>query len=305
MQINSICFHPKTHQVGGGQVPAYAFSTWCRILEVRCGVSYGIDNDCDWMFLSTPGIMKTDYIQEIEKPFAMMIHAEFDKDLYPALDKLLDHEMCKLVVVIGEQYWGFTKPQLYWHPCTLPQYLMKEDTTFDNSNRYGLLYAARISSWKGINKLAALSEYDHFFSEVDGRIDVYGKQSSDFVIEPGRYTFKDEAYSIYDFDTMGQLYRQYRYIWDVSGSPTYELEIKRLNLAAVEAMKFGCIPIAGGDSAYPFARKWIVDLNRGFPSDYLGSQQRMKEQVLQSPICYDAVQKQVENIINHMEQYCD
>lgn len=303
--INSICFHPETHQVGGGQVPAFAFKAWCEILNIDCNMHVGVDNDCDWLFLSTPGIMKADYIHDIEVPFAMMIHAEFDFDLYPALTYLLHHEMCKLVVVIGEGYWNFDKPELYWHPCTLPEYLISENTHFDNSNRYGLLYAARISSWKGINKLAALSEYDHFFSEVDGRIDVYGEQSSEFKIEPGRYDMKNKAYSIYEFDKMEKLYQQYRYIWDVSGNANYQLEIKRLNLAAVEAMRFGCIPIAGASSAYPFARKWIVDLNRGFPSDYISAQTQMKEEVLQSPICYDSVQSQVENIIDFMEKYCD
>jgi hypothetical protein len=242
-------------------------------------------------------------MEEIKVPFAMMVHAEFDNDIYPSIDLLLNDPFCKLVVVIGEGYWMSQQPQLYWHPCTLPYYLMTEDTEFDNSNRYGLLYAARISRWKGINKLAALSQYHHFLSSVENRIDIYGKQTSDFVIEPGNYQMMNERYNIWDFEKMGQLYSRYKYIWDVSGTAEYKMPIKRLNLAAIEAMKFGCIPIADPDTCYPFAQQWIVNLNRGFPEHYKISQLAMKELVLQSPICYDQVKKQVENIIDFMEDF--
>lgn len=302
-QINSVCFHPEEEQVGGSQVPAYAFKDWCKILKVRCGVTYNIDNDCDWMFLSTAGQIHENYLNKIEVPFAMMIHAEFDNDIYPNIDHLLDHEMCKLVVVIGEGYWITNQPQLYWHPCTLPYYLMADHTQFDNSNRYGLLYAARISSWKGINKLAALSQFKYFQNEVDNRIDIYGKQSSDFVIEKGNYNMMNERYNIYDFEKMGHLYSRYKYIWDVSGTAEYTMPIKRLNLAAVEAMKFGCIPIADSDTCYPFANKWIVNLEKGFPANYRLAQEKMKKEVLKSPICYNSVKQQVENIIDFMEKF--
>lgn len=303
MRINSICFHPLKEQVGGSQIPAYAFQAWCDILKVDCDIDTVINNNCDWMFLSTAGTINDPDIGEITVPFAMMIHAEFDANIYPEADNLLNHELCKLVVVIGEGYWITKQTQLYWHPCTLPYYLMTEDTEFETSNRYGLLYAARISSWKGINKLAALSQYRHFFDSVDHRIDIYGKQSSHFVLERGRYNLKNESYNIYDFEKMGQLYSRYKYIWDVSGTAEYKMPIKRLNLAAVEAMKFGCIPIADPDTCYPFVKKWIVDLSQGFPYDFKVSQDLMKEEVLKSPICYDSVKKQVENIIDFMEKF--
>ena len=299
--IKTICFHGNKDEIGGGQIPAFAFHEWLGIFGIESKIGFEIDNDADWLFLATPGRMMEELIKDIEVPFAMMIHAEFDVNIYPSLPKLLKNSNCKLIVVIGEQYWDFDQPQLYWHPCTLPYYLMTEGDNFDNSNRYGLLYSARISKWKGINKLSALSKFKPFLDSVDHRIDVFGKQTSDFIIEPGNYTLVNKGVDIYDKKSICNLYRQYKYFWDVSGSKEYDIKIKRLNLAAIEAMKFGVIPIADGKTAYPFSKKFMIDLENGFPGDFVFAQEKMKEDVLNSPICYDAVEKQVKNIIDFME----
>lgn len=304
-KINSICFHPKVEQVGGGQIPAYAFQNWCTMLGIHCNVKTEIDNNCDWMFLATPGEIGSLLPNKIEVPFALMIHAEFDSKIYPAYTSLRHHPLCKLVVVIGENYWNTKQPQFYWHPCTLPKYLMTENTTFDNDNRNGLLYAARISKWKGINKLAALSQFNTFMDNVDGIIDVYGKQTSDFIIEKGNYNLKNQRHNVYEYEAMGKIYSKYKYIWDVSGSVDYKIKIKRLNLAAIEAMKFGCVPIADHDTCYEFAKSWVIDLKNGFPFKYYDAQQRMKEGALNSSISYVEVKIQVQRIIDYMEDYCD
>lgn len=298
--INSIGFNNAAGDIGGAQIPAHAFNEWCKILGVDCTFSTSVKGECDWMFLSTPGPMvgKTE-IPTV--PFAMMIHAEFDYNLYESLHPLLDSPLCKLVVVIGLDYWKFPQKELYWHPCTLPRYLIKEDTEFSLEKRKGLIYAARVSSWKGINKLAALSNYKKFYDAVDRTIDIFGGQSSDFDIEPGRYNWSSSRYSIMNGD-MDDIFPRYKYFWDVSGSPKYKIKIPRLNLAAVEAMSFGCTPVADPDTAYPFA-DWIIDLRKGFPKNYRIAQMEMKDKVLKSPCSYDAVQKQVTDIIDFMEKF--
>lgn len=309
--IGAVTFHPEREYIGGAQVPTFAFMEWTNELCIESEIVDYNDvhrmNSCDWIFFGTPGRMnsitgKFEFpIDKIEVPFAVMIHAEFDVDLYNQFVDFISHPMCRLIVVIGEGYWETKVPQLYWHPCTLPDYLIKETTEFENSNRYGLIYAARISTWKGINKLAALSLYEDFLTKVDHRIDVYGKRNrGDFVVEEGNFNLFEMDFNIYKVGEIGERNSRYKYFWDVCGTPSYKMPIKRLNLAAVEAMRFGCIPIGNPVTIYPYAREFCVDLGRGFPKDFFSAQEKMKECVLKSPMSYESVKRQVVRIIDHM-----
>lgn len=307
--IGIVTFHPEPMYIGGAQVPSYAFHEWCEEIGIdSCVIRYddvNKMNECDWVFFGTPGRMNSigEYVFPLERlsvPFAVMIHAEFDKDIYSQFGEFLSHPLRRCVVTIDTDYWNLEK-KFYWHPCTLPSYLLKEEHEFDNSNRYGILYAARVSSWKGINKLSALSLFKDFNESVDYRIDVYGEKTSDFQVEDGNFNWKKKAFSIYDELETERRNSQYKYFWDVCGTPSYKMPIKRLNLAAVEAIRYGCIPIGDHETIYPYARKFCISLESGFPKDFYSSQQRMKEEVLKSPMSYESVKSQVIRVIDFME----
>jgi hypothetical protein len=295
--LKIVNFNPDTNQIGGAQVPYYAFSQWCRILDIThmlCSTS--CVDDADWYFLPTPGsIEKGKDTIKLDAPFAVMVHADLDRDLYEHFDYYTQHAMCKLVVTV-QNGWDFPR-MAHWYPCTLPRYLIKEDTQFDNSNRFGLISASRISQWKGLNHLAALSLYKDFLANVDYRIDVYGEGSFDML--PGNYERKGQ-YSTYNIDWIKTL-RQYRYFWDGAYHKDMTPNYKRLNLSAVEGIGAGCIPVVMDNSTHPMARKFAVTLSGGFPDNYEAAQERMKEVILNSPMSYEAVKSQVSRIIDIME----
>lgn len=307
--IGAVTFHPEEKYVGGAQVPTFAFYRWCSILGIDCEIIDYWDieslNECDWIFFGTPGRMNTIppaykfSINDISVPFVYMVHAEFDLSLYDEWHDFMGHEMCNAVVIIGNDYWQMDVPEFYWHPCTLPEYLLKEEHEFDNSNRYGLLYAARLSRWKGMDKLEPLSRFKDFATAVDNRIDVFGEGLID--LQGGNYRLHRVAFSIKDFEEIEKRNSQYKYFWDVCGNAEYQFDIKRLNLAAVEAVRFGCIPIVDKNSVYPFALDFCVTLENGFPKNFYSAQENMKEKVLESPMSYDSVKAQVEKIIDYME----
>lgn len=297
--IISICFYPDKKNIGGGQIPAYAFSEWCTEIGFEC--STNIESHADWYFLATPGGFIDEKPWEPTKPFALMVHAEFDQRIYPNYDFYFNHPLCAAIVKISSFYNEANVPMFHWHPCTFPKYLLKPGDTFDNSKRSGLIFASRISQWKEYNKLSHLSRFKPFLDAVDNRIDIYGLVTSNFDMVPGNLNITGVQHDVYDYQANKVLLSGYKYIWDCSWNKEISPHYKRLNLSAVEAMKFGCIPIVDRNTCHPSALSYAVDLECGFPNNYYDRQNLMKNCVLNSEYSYDSVRSQVGKIINYME----
>lgn len=336
MKIASFCFHLKKEEVGGAQVPAIAFKKWCDILNVDCdlvgmGDNFSEDipvpiiniedeselNEYDAVFFSTPGKITISpfNFDKVTAKKAVMFHAEFDNRIYPAFSECAARKDMKKIV-IGKKYWGF-KQELLWYPCCLPEYLLTEDivskdTYFNNEDRSGLIYQARLSSWKNSNMLAFLSKSSNFKESVENKIDIVGnfnnENYSEFVndIKPD-ISIENKIYNGYDFQNKRYL-SGYNWFWDVSGTPLYKLNLKRFNLSAVEAMRFGCVPIIKKDSLFFEAQKFSIDYEEIFHNTKLlgnisqnASRYHMAEVLLdETEYNYNSVMKQISNIIEEL-----
>lgn len=256
MKIASVSFSHKPEQIGGAHVPAIAFKKWCDILGYDCDLVHFCDgatdlNSYDAVFFATANIPDG---LEIKVPYVVMVHAEFD--FYES--KIIENARSVIVIDKPMEYWHFEK-QIFWHPCTLPENLLKGDEVFEKSKR-GTLYAARVSTWKNSIMLGALSNIHNFISEY-GPVTIMGKanknsygsildQSTSNVIRI------DGIFNLRDIQTHAKLNR---YFWDVSGNNDYKLKVKRLNLSAFEAMKQGCVPIVDKDAIPPELHSFCID----------------------------------------------
>lgn len=304
-RIGIVNFNSAPGQIGGGQVPAVAFYNWCKIHQADAVMMEGPGFErCDWYFLVTPGSFKgsASYKFQPDAPFAVMVHAEMDKDLYDDFSYYINHNLCRLVVTIFEpRYWKgvVNKPMLHWHPCTLPEYLIKPGHKFDNANRSGMISASRISKWKGLDYLATFSMLKEFRDKVDHRIDVYG-DANKYVPIDGDYNVFGR-HNVYDHSGTVKLFSQYKYFWDAIWHEDLTDSYHRLNLSAFEGIYCGCIPFVRSPYTAPWALKFAVDVRGGFPEDFYSRQERMLEVMLESPASYKAVSAQFERIIDFME----
>lgn len=290
MKIASVCNYPNKTNVGGGQVPAVAFKKWCDIYLVDCDVvsiadtNNGINtmipdlkvvkseyelNEYDFIFFSSIGSI--DY-EKIKQRFAVMLHAEFDKTFYGEERSELAIKKSDFVVVIGNDYWKTKKREFFWYPCTLPEYLLRISDDFEKVNDWGdisLLYSARLSTWKNAALLAAfthLSDYKHSI----GKTVVYGEANNKYYgdailrMNPN-WEKKHGIYNIYDNDETKERHKGFHLFWDVNGSDTYRVQLKRMNLSAFEALKFGLLPVVDSN-AVPDVIKynsiWYDRINR-------------------------------------------
>jgi hypothetical protein len=268
-RLASVTFNGKKEQVGGAQIPALAFKKWCDILGIDCDY---IDYNNLWdkqelnnytgVFFCTPINYSILNECKLNVPFVSMIHAEFDKKLI--IDEANDQ--AEAIAVIGFNYWDCFKPkQLYWHPCTLPEYLLTGDEVFEK-NKSGLIYAARLSKWKNALLLSALTKYQPFMDIVE-HVTVYGEANREWyenaieILDPNWTRIKG-IYSINDFEESKNRFEKFNLFWDVCGNKNYKIKIPRINLAAYEAMKFGVIPIVDQTNTPPSTDYFTIDLNK-------------------------------------------
>jgi hypothetical protein len=268
MKIASVTFSGSKEQVGGAQIPALAFKKWCDIFNIECDYLNYNDiwdkrelNNYNSVFFCTP--INNTILKECQLtiPFVSMIHAEFDKKL--VIDDANDK--AEAIVVIGINYWDCFKPkQLYWHPCTLPEYLLTGDEVF-NDDKSGLVYAARLSKWKNALMLSALTKYKPFMNIVN-HVTIYGEANRAWyedaieILDPN-WTRVRGIYSINDFEETRNRFENFKLFWDVCGNKNYKIKIPRINLAAYEAMKFGGIPIVNQINTPESTHPFTIDLN--------------------------------------------
>lgn len=297
MKIASVSFHSNPNQIGGAHVPAVAFKEWCDILGVKCDLVFGYEDlyKYDAVFFATP---PDERALELKIPYVVMIHAEFDKYNSDVMDRALS------IVVIDQtmKYWPFLN-QIYWHPCCQPKYLLKGDEVFDDYKK-GTLYAARVSTWKNANTLAAYSNLN-IFQECYGPVTILGKANKSYYGE-----FVNSSLSnvcridrLFNPDEEILRYQQAEFFWDVSGTRDYRLPIKRLNLAAFEAMKYGCIPIVDKNTVPKALHDFVIDfrsmLDNKVYSKALGKVMLSKAET--EYFGYYQVQKMVMEIIRTLE----
>lgn len=334
MRIASVCFNAGRDQVGGAQVPAYAFKQWCQQLGHQCDFvsaysgylsndipcpirriaeAYHLDN-YDAVFFSTFGDFD---FHNMTVPFTFMIHAEFDPSNYEnGLKRMMqvsELKMCKFVTVIGNDYWSFEKQKL-WYPCCMPNYLINGSEK-PILNKKGLLYAARISTWKNLHTVAQLSN-DFTFSNFIKDIGVFGAANKseylDHVMAQNpKFDIDNSVFSVYDVKKIKQRNSKYKYFWDVNGSNQYKIELKRVNLACVEAMKFGCIPIVNMETAPDFMSSFALDISDirweiSSYANYVDSNHydhilHMFQNLENSEYSKESVQSMMQNIITGLE----
>lgn len=339
MKIASYCFHLRKDQVGGAQVPAVAFMHWARNFGIACdlvtsrafipnsGISEDISkhyqvkiidsedelNEYDAVFFSTPDVFGGSNFDfnKITIPRASMAHAEFDSELYGGPERF--HSIMSTAdvpIVIGEGYWpGLRAKEKLWYPCTLPEYLLRDAVL---SEADGIMYAARLSDWKNAHLLGLLSKIRKFRDSVHRRIHVYGKANrADYAfllqdIAP-KWTSREGVFSVYDLLEIQSRNSQYKFYWDVSGRDSYWFKLKRLNLAAVEALRYGQIPIAWKDQVPAELRNLIIPVENILSNpSYLHSisehdiARRMEDFVENNVYTYEYVADQMQIIFEEL-----
>lgn len=293
MKLASVSFHSDPKQIGGAHVPAVAFKEWCDIIGVKCDLVFGYEDysKYDAIFFATPPDRS---VLELKIPYIVMIHAEFDTYDKEVMDKAL------AVVTIDSSmtFWPFSR-QVFWYPCCRPKFLLHGNEEFDMFKK-GTLYAARVSTWKNANTLAAYSNLNRF-QEMYGPVTIIGTANT-----PAYGEFVNNAISnvcridrLFSPDDEIYLYQQAEYFWDVAGTRKYRLPIKRLNLAAFEAMKFGCIPIVDKNVVPEVMHNITIDFR--LLLDERPDVDRIRDQMLKKAYTeyfgYFQVRNMIENIL--------
>ena len=297
MVLASVTFSGKPEQVGGAQIPAIAFQKWCQILEVECDyliwdqTSVDALNKYDGVFFCTTPTPAQ--VFNLHVPYTVMLHAEFDT----VNDTLKD---ALAVIVTNSSYWTMPN-QMLWAPPSLPEYLMTGDEEW-YQYKEGLLYSARFTTWKNVTLLAGLTRYEPFLDKwgpvyVAGQANHGHYQDNIDLIDPN-WTKITGLYNILDFDKTRAKHYQKDTYWEVFGTPKNRIQMPRLNLSAIEAMKFGLVPIIDKRSAPQHTHKYCIDvedLGRQICTDDLRSM--MLNMMPDGPYGYNAVKQQMENIL--------
>jgi hypothetical protein len=359
MKLASVSFHWKKEEVGGAQLPAAAMTSWAKRLGVtadnlaftksgkpskkfvqpmegirtfRSRDFYDVVNSYDAVFFATPGAIKgpDNYEHNFKRltvPFVTMIHGEYDLGLYAVggVDQIVHHSMCKALVVMGEDAMPVWEEQLKpgrmlpFHPCTLPDLLLREDTQWPAEERSGLLYAARMTTVKHPAILAKLTRDDSFMAVCDNTVDVHGiapiyhieKNVSSLNPQWNRFP---GFYNLYDVQTVRQMFNRYAFYWEVFGSRSHQWRFRRYNLSGIEAISAGCIPIVNpryapaphktlsfSASLDPFA-DWsvaeVVDQLKAIREHLPQVQARMRKVILNSWMSYEGVKKQAASVLD-------
>lgn len=355
MKIASVGFHFNTQEIGGASVPAVAFYQWLKefgyfnaellsfdyyranqfqnIKDLRhCGPEIFAEklNKFDFIYFCSPGFFvqkqkerPTLDWESITKPFVVHIHGECDVELYGEenIKHILSHPMCKALVTVDymQKFWRQFRddlPELYYYPCTLPAYLIKEETPFINTNRKGIAYAARIANAKNFGALVDLAKRDDFFKLVDGAVHFYGTPMPHKVQEhrlkldeaDDRIVVEDRIFDTYQITARKTMLSNYKYFWDAA----QRISMRRFNLSAYEAMGSGCIPIANFNAIPQWAQSFAIHYDPQQPDvefllaqlkDYSNNfnyfQNVMKNCILLNSASYIAVKKQVKRILRY------
>jgi hypothetical protein len=292
---------------------------------------FDVINSYELAFMATPGDLNDkDAFQTsfayLTIPFITMIHGEYDHGFYKPQEmaKIVSHVQCKALLVVSPSaasifQYGDSKPRLTFYPCTMPGYLLKEGHQWSNDTS-GLIYAARVATVKHPQRLAELTLHDDFLEQVQNKVVVRGisgvgipgKAMNDNLakINP-RWERRFGFYNVYDTLQTEAAFSSYRFYWEVFGSRKHQFRFRRFNLSAVEAMRFGCIPVGNPDYIPRGAERFTIPLNpfkynvadvvsnlREWNEDYDDYRESMREWILNSFMSYEGVKAQVIEVLD-------
>jgi len=290
---------------------------------------YSVLNSYDAVYFSTAGIRPSrrkppevmDF-KHLTVPFLVGVHDEDDYAVYEKhLEHMASHPKFRGLVVNGLEaleLLPIDARKLYWFPCCLPAYLVKESTEWSEES-FGLLYAGRVIHWRLLPILAELTKSDRFMEEIQWKAEIRGVapgigghalEEKLAAMEPRWSRFKG-TYDVYSVVEARRTYSSRRFFWDVGRTDPGKQYYRRLNLVAIEALGHGCVPIVSPEFApewtHEFSvifdhRNWSVDDTvrklRAVNEDYAVYRKRMKEIMLDSPWSYEGVKAQFQKLLN-------
>ena len=259
--------------------------------------------------------------EHLKVPFIVGVHDEGDYAAYePNLHAMADHPKFRGLVVNGIEAMDLIPMQarkLHWFPCTLPAYLLKESTKWEDKPE-GLLYVGRVIHWRLLPTLANLTRSDGFMNEIQWKAEVRG-------VAPGigghaleeklqsmqpRWFRDEKFFDFYDVVATQSIYKRCRFFWEVGRIDPGKRYYRRFNLVAVEALGQGCIPIVSPEFApewtHEFSilldhRNWteqdVVSQLRAINDNYDVHRTRMREIVLNSLWSFESVKVQFQKVL--------
>lgn len=271
MNILSFSFFGKK-QFGGGRSAAENFKTHCEFLGHKCDLidseiyldQWQSFNKYDFIFFSTPPrskLMAYEIDRKIKKPFAIMIHDETDFSKYEGSFELLAANVNCIAIfhISPDGYYDdgpnqfhigiFARKTIHWSPC-LPAGFHKK--TILPNKRENILFAGRVTAWKGIMLLDTYSR--KFTSEKSF---VFGKSYPCTWDEHQCNSFNESKYSRINkpFESIEKLRRYGDVFWDITLPRKingFVLQpVKRINLSSLEALFSGFMPILNKDIIPP------------------------------------------------------
>jgi hypothetical protein len=299
-----------------------------RLLAFHDQDYFDVLNSYDAVYFSTAGIRPSskrppDFMkfQHLRVPFIVGVHDETDYAAYAEhLQAMSEHTKFRGLVVNGLEAMDLIPimaPKLHWFPCTLPSYLLRETTKWQE-NPGGLLYAGRVIHWRLLNILAELTKSDSFMNEVQQSVEIRGVapgigghalEGKLALMEP-RWSRVEGPFDIFDFAQMRSMYGSRRYFWEVGRTDPSARYYRRFNLVAVEAIGQGCIPVISPEFAPTWTHEFSVTFDhriwtvedtvrkiREVNDDYDTRRDRMREIILNSPWSFQRVKEQFEKVL--------
>jgi len=332
MKIASVTFNPLTKNVGGGQIPAIAFKEWCDIFGIDCDVVGVLDqvtigdkispdvniilesthflmlNYYDAIFFSTPIINSSANIEDIRKPFVVMIHGENDSKLYGqnTIDDMFNNPSFIDTVHIDVDKYFKEPSTLYWHTCCSPKDLIQKPIKPKYGN--GILYAARITRWLNPELFIYITS-----NLITTDNHMYGhcleQNLEDKIVSEG----SNIRQRLKPFKRGEQYNNKTSLFWDVAGYYGRPFNMKRLSLSAYEGLKKGRIPIVGKGNAPKLFDGLVLEIDqynfdlKKFMSDYdffiennCVILSKISERLITSHLGYNGVKYQVKRILNKL-----
>lgn len=269
---------------------------------------------------------KFEFNQNLKVPFLVGSHDElidlrFSQRGY--FEEAANHPLCKgftSVSSIPASFLPHKVPQFYWHPCTLPQYLLSEDTPEWGASTSGLIFYGRLCHWRCLKILGQMTKIPEIFESLQGRVKVIGNTgglSGHFLVKQLEEMdlpwelISETPLSVFDVDDIKNLHSGFRYFWEVGNVKDTVSYLKRFNLVAIEAISQGLIPIVSP----LIAPDWTLEFSIAFDQQKLQSgeflnelqvandsidqkRSRMREILINSEWSFYGVKRQVKQLLD-------
>ena len=265
----------------------------------------------------------------LHRPFAIMAHGEGDHRAYRyGIQEIANHPHCRGVAVVSQEAANdldLKLPRMVFYPCTLPSYNLQGKHQWARSEETrGLVYAARLVNYKTPQVLAQLTCNDDFLEACDGEVAVYGVPAgrSGAQLEGKcnaynprwtRYNGTQPVgyYDVYNWKLITSMYKSRRFYWDVFRVKGVNNYFRRWNLGAMEAARFGVIPVVNPRMAPEWTHDFSVLVDpESWTADAVAHQMQtvndnldhyrslMRERLLDGPYSFASVQRQVRDILS-------